>query len=116
MTASSCLSWSATLVAPLLLVAGLTGAMSAPAGESGDHDRAREAVASGQILPLREILARLERERPGRQVLEVELERSGGRWIYELKLLQPGGVMQRLKIDARSGVALPARGRGHDED
>ncbi len=44
-------------------------------GRGGDHDRARQALEAGEVLPLRTILDRVEREYPG-QVLEVELERA----------------------------------------
>lgn len=56
------------------------------------------------------MLDRLEKSHPG-QVLEVELERDDGRWIYEIKLLQAGGRLLKLKLDARSGELLGARAR-----
>ena len=65
-----------------------------PAWASGkdDHDRARQAVQAGQVLPLPTVLERLQREVPG-QVLEVELEQERDRWIYEIKLLTPAGQL-----------------------
>ena len=74
-----------------------------------DHDRARAAVRAGAVLPLTTILERLEREHPG-QVLEVELERDDGRWIYEIKLLQADGRLVKLEVDAASGAVLQAQG------
>ncbi len=73
-----------------------------------DHDRARQAVESGQVMPLKALLARVEREHPG-QVLEIELEREDGMWLYEIKLLQPGGVLNKLKLDARTGAVVKSR-------
>lgn len=69
--------------------------------DAADHERARQALQSGQILPLREVLKRLERSHPGK-LLDVELEREDGRWIYELKLLQADGELIKIKLDARS--------------
>lgn len=106
----------AARVLPALAAALLLVAPAAPAGDRDDHERARAAVEAGQILPLREILARVEREAPGTRVLEVELERRGPRWIYELRLLQPGGVMRKLRVDARNGAALAASAPGRHED
>lgn len=80
---------------------------------SSDHDRARDAVQAGQVLPLKTVLERLEREHPG-QVLEVELERDDGRWIYEVKLLQSGGQLVKFELDARSGEVLKRRDRGRE--
>jgi uncharacterized membrane protein YkoI len=39
-------------------------------------------------------------------VLEVELEREGARWVYELKLLQRDGTLLRLDVDARTADIL----------
>ena len=58
-----------------------------------DHDRARQALEAGEVLPLGTILERVERDHPG-QVLDVELEleKHDGveRWVYEVKLLRTG--------------------------
>jgi hypothetical protein len=99
-----------------LLLAALCLPAVSPARERDDHERARQAVASGQILPLKTILARVEREAPG-DVLEVELEQSdSGTWVYELKVLQVGGVLTKLKLDARTGAVLKSRSRGRDRE
>lgn len=76
-----------------------------------DHDRARAALRAGEVLPLSTILERVAREQPG-QVLEVELERDDGRWIYELKLLQGEGKLVKLKVDARDGAVLRKKSDG----
>jgi uncharacterized membrane protein YkoI len=98
----------AVLLALLLTAAVLP---TARADRERDHDRARDAVAAGQVLPLKEMLARLERESPGAQVLEVELEDKRGRWVYEIKLLQPGGRLSKRWYDARDGQPLARGGR-----
>ncbi len=75
------------------------------ADEVKDHDRARQALESGEILPLRQILEKIEAAYPG-QVLEVELERKHGRWLYELKLLQKDGLRIKLLVNAADGEVL----------
>jgi uncharacterized membrane protein YkoI len=87
----------------------VAAALPARAGDARDHDRARQALEAGEILPLRAILERAERDTPG-QVIEVELEREAGRWIYEIKVLAAGGVMVKLELDARDGAVLRRRG------
>jgi uncharacterized membrane protein YkoI len=95
-----------------LPVVFLTAVLGWPlAHADSDHDRARDAVQAGQVLPLKTVLERLEREHPG-QVLEVELERDDGRWIYDVKLLQAGGRLVKLELDAASGAVLKRRDRG----
>lgn len=76
--------------------------------DDGDHERAREAVRAGEVLPLAELLRRLQPAWPG-EVLELELEREDGRWIYEIKLLQPGGQVVKLDVDARTAAVLKQR-------
>lgn len=81
---------------------------------SDDHDRARHALEAGEILPLRTILERIEREYPG-QILDVELEReheiSGPHWVYKVKVLRPGGSLVKLKVDARDGKVIKEKVR-----
>jgi hypothetical protein len=108
-------------LALLALLVGSLALQPAWSGSKDDHNRARQAVQAGQVLPLRSVLERLEREHPG-QVLEVELEQEEGRWIYEVKLLQPQGQLVKLKLDARTAALLPGKGdsrrderrNGHD--
>ncbi|KRD49200.1 peptidase [Acidovorax sp. Root275] len=91
--------WGTALVAP-----------SAAASGHDDHDRARQAVQAGQVLPLPAVLERLQREVPG-QVLEVELEQERDRWIYEIKLLTPAGQLTKVKLDARTAEVLRIKSR-----
>ncbi|MCC7083160.1 MAG: PepSY domain-containing protein [Burkholderiales bacterium] len=84
-------------------------ALPVQAGDARDHERARHALEAGEIMPLKAILERVERDTPG-QVIEVELEREAGRWIYEIKLLARGGSIVKLEIDARDGNVLRRKG------
>jgi uncharacterized membrane protein YkoI len=74
-----------------------------------DHERARAALAAGEIRPLADLLAEVERRYVGR-VVAMELERDDGRWIYEFKLLPPSGRIFEIKLDAATGVLLRSRG------
>jgi uncharacterized membrane protein YkoI len=89
----------------------LFGAGASLASDAHDHDRARQALEAGEILPLRTILERVERDHPG-QIMEVELERKDTGWIYEVKLLKTGGVLVKLKINARNGTVLGSKEKG----
>jgi len=100
-------------IALSLLVAGLVG-IAAPALAGRDHDRAREALERGEILPLHEILPRVE-DRFGGRLLEVELERDKGRFVYEIELITGKGRILEVVVDAASGVVLEAE-RDDDGD
>lgn len=69
------------------------------------QDRARRALQAGEILPLSDILAAAEAARPGR-VIELELERDDGRWIYELELVTREGRLYEMEIDAATATVL----------
>ena len=103
---------------PIMAAAALVLVLLAPSAgardDDRDHDRARAALQAGDIRPLSEILAAAAREFPG-EVLEVELEREHGQWIYEMKVLGKGGAVLKLEYDARDATLLRARGPGLNE-
>lgn len=100
----------------LLVGAGvvLAGAMVVPAraGED-DHELARQALQQGKVLPLRTVLDQVERSQNG-QVIKIEFEHDDGRFIYELRVLHPGGEVSKLKVDAVDGRVLSIRRKGRD--
>jgi uncharacterized membrane protein YkoI len=96
---------TSVLMAMLLSPLALPGAW---AGDNRDHERARAAVQAGEVLPLPNLLQKLQRTHPG-QVLELELARDDDRWIYEVKLLQANGQLLKLELDAGTGQVLQAK-------
>lgn len=82
--------------------------------DGNDHDLARRASEAGEILPLRDILAIIERDFPG-QIIEIELERDDGLWLYEIKLIRSGGMLAKIKLNARDGSLLKIKDRGGRE-
>lgn len=95
----------------LLLVCGL-GWGGANADSDDDHERARRAFEAGEIVSLARVLEAVERNFDG-QVLEVELEDEERRFVYEVKLLAPGGEILELLFDARDAALLRVEGRRH---
>lgn len=98
------------------LLALLAGA--APFAHAGDHDHhrgndrntssckreqdcAREALLKGEIRPLTEVLKAVREKVPG-DIIEIELDREDGIWVYEVKVLPPSGRRKKLEIDART--------------
>lgn len=84
---------------------------AAPARSEDDHDRARRALLSGEVLPLRQILDRAQAEFGG-EFIEAELETEGERPVYEIKMITGAGNVIKLHYDARDGRLLRAKGRG----
>lgn len=95
----------AALAAPLAL-APLTGNTHG----HQDHDRARQALMSGDVLSLRQVLDLVAREYPGEPV-EIEFEHDDNLYVYEIKLLQPGGSILKMKVDATTGKVIKVKGR-----
>lgn len=98
----------------LLCALALWGACGMAQADN-DHDRARQALQAGEVLPLGTVLQRLEHEVPG-QILDVELDRETdhgvARWLYKIKLLRSDGTLVKLKVDARSGALISRKGKG----
>ncbi len=97
------LAWAAALPATVL-----------HAREPGheDHELARQALERGQVLPLRTVLERVEREYQG-QVLKVEFNQDDGHFIYEIRLLQRDDRLVKLKVDAVDGRVLQVKRKEH---
>lgn len=65
-------------------------------------------------MPLHALLERVAQRQPG-QVVEVELEREDGMWVYEIKLLRPDGILLKLELDARDATVLGSRRKREDD-
>jgi Peptidase propeptide and YPEB domain len=77
------------------------GALCADVG----HREAQRLRESGRILPLETIVQRAQALHPGK-LLDIELEREDGRYVYELELLDERGVVWELEYDAATGTLL----------
>lgn len=104
---------SRRFVKALWCAAVCAGLATTAQASDDDHERARQAVVRGDVLPLKQVMEHLERQRPGGHILEVELEQKGSGWIYEIKQLEPGGQLVKLKLNAKTGELLEARARKH---
>lgn len=86
----------------------LLAASPALSAGNDDHERARHAVQSGQVVPLRTVLDNVARDYPG-DVIEIELEDQRGQPVYEIKLISPEGRVMKLIYDARDGSLLKSK-------
>lgn len=88
-----------------LIAFALLLSLAAPVLADDDQDRAREALARGEILPLSRILAVVEREVGGR-VIDIDFDRHDGRYVYELEAVSRDGRLVELSVDAATGTVL----------
>ena len=70
-----------------------------------EHDAVRAIKQRGDILSLDQILRDARGQHAGR-VLESELERNDGRYVYEVELVDDQGRVWKMKFDARTGEVL----------
>jgi uncharacterized membrane protein YkoI len=88
-----------------LAMACLFLAVSTTAMADDDHERARTALERGEILPLLTILERLAPVIDG-DIVETELERDEGRWVYEIAYIDGSGRLIEIEIDAADATIL----------
>jgi uncharacterized membrane protein YkoI len=93
------------LFAPALTLPLTAGGQDAAPAPAPDFESALDAVARGDILPLADILPRIEREFAGRAI-DTEIETDDGRWVYELEILTADGRLFEVDVDAATGETL----------
>jgi uncharacterized membrane protein YkoI len=99
-----------------LIMSVVIAVFAAPLKADDDHERARRAFESGQIVGLNQILRRVHSTYPGK-ILEVELDERrgsnrGSPWVYTVKVLTPQGRVVDLRLDAKTMRIIEVRGRG----
>ncbi|MES9868640.1 MAG: PepSY domain-containing protein [Sedimenticola sp.] len=88
----------------LISVAVLSGAVLG-GDDYYDHMQIRQLVEEGKLIPLEEILQKVgSGERVN--ILEVEIEREDGRYIYEIEMLGKDGRVWEMEIDAVTGETV----------
>lgn len=88
------------------LLAVLLALVYLPRADSGESaTSAGRLSAKGDILSLEKISQKARSYKPG-EILEVELEKKHGRYIYEIEILDAASQVWELKLDAKSGQLL----------
>jgi uncharacterized membrane protein YkoI len=108
-----------TIAAAAVTMALLLGSHRAPAfahereeraaREDHDQEKALGARERGEILPLNKVMAAANIGLLG-EIAKIELEKEGGVWIYEFKIITPKGRMVKVSVDAKTGKLIEKRG------
>ena len=88
-----------------LIIFIMLAASPVMADKDVDHNEAQALREQGVILPLEDILQKVEKVRPGR-IMEVELEKKRERYIYEIEIADPKGQVWELKVNASDGSLI----------
>ena len=95
-----------TVVPTILLVAALASITLAPSHARDDDPERREAVRraveAGEVLPLSQILEKVRLSVSG-DITGIEVNREGGRWRYEFRVIDGAGRVLEVHVDAHSG-------------
>lgn len=89
----------------LAWVVGTTSLTALADDDARELEQIRRWVEQGRILSLQQILDRYPTVMTGR-LLDLEVEREGGRILYEMEFLQPDGRVIEFKVDATRGILL----------
>jgi uncharacterized membrane protein YkoI len=73
--------------------------------DDNDYEEALRALQQGQVKPLSDIIEKVQKQLGG-DVIGVEFERDGGRYVYEIKIVGPDGRLREVYVDAMTAVIL----------
>lgn len=86
-----------------LPIAAVIALVFAPAqADEVGHEQARRLLEQGAIRPLQDIIAIVRAKVPGK-LIETELEYENDGLVYDFKILRPGGRVQEVEVDAKTG-------------
>ena len=84
-------------------------------GSERDHEKAIKAVNEGEILPLDEILKKVENEFAGR-IISVNLkdnEKGLFGWVYDIMIIGIDNNVKQLRVDAGTSTILSVKSGGN---
>jgi len=73
--------------------------------DDDDYEEAYRALQQGQVKPLSDIVERVQKQLGG-DLIGVEFERDGGRYVYEIKIVGPDGRLREVYVDAMTAAIL----------
>jgi uncharacterized membrane protein YkoI len=89
----------------IFIPAAILSLLAAGVVQGDDYEEAFRLRQSREILPLEELMRRLDLG-PDARILEIESEFEHGRRVYEIEYLSGNGRIREVLIDARSGEIL----------
>jgi len=89
----------------LLAISVFAGGINPALADDVGHMQVRKLQASGEILSFERIAELARAIKPG-DILETELEKRQGRYIYEVEILDARGVVWELKLNAKTGELI----------
>ena len=79
-----------------------------------DHEKAIRAVNDGEILPLDQILYKVDQEFSG-SVISINLkdnEKGLFGWVYDIMIIEPNNNVKQIRVDAGTSTILSIKSGG----
>ena len=70
--------------------------------DTDDHERVRSLMDAGEIVSADVLIKDAQQRMPDGRLLELELERENGRYVYEVEMVDDGGVVWEFYYDAKT--------------
>lgn len=67
-------------------------------------DEARKLIDAGTIVPIETVMATAKARHPGSTLIDIELEKRYGIYLYQIELKDSQGVEWELELDASDGL------------
>jgi uncharacterized membrane protein YkoI len=77
-------------------------------GKGKEARKARDAVKSGKVIPLREVLKLVRNKYPGR-VIKVDVSEKGNNLIYSIKLIDDRNRRMQIRVNANQRRIIGAK-------
>ena len=102
--------WTMRMLLVLMALTGFAGlAVNMPVLAQSDQKSARDVAQAGEVKPLSEVLHSVKAQVPG-QVLDVQLDKTGTPWTYQIRIRSEKGNVILVVVDAHSGKILSTKG------
>jgi uncharacterized membrane protein YkoI len=92
--------------------------LASPNAFAKDDDSRREihqGIKQGDIKSLSDILV-ISKDKVVGEVIEAEIDRKGGKWLYELEVIDPEGLKSKVKVDAKTGDVVEGARKAQREE
>ena len=76
--------------------------VSSVCADTDDHERVRSLMDAGEIVSADVLIKDAQQRMPSGRLLELELEHEDGRYVYEIEMVDDGGVVWEFYYDAKT--------------
>ncbi|ADP72159.1 hypothetical protein Rvan_2955 [Rhodomicrobium vannielii ATCC 17100] len=106
---------TAAVAVSVVAAAAMLASPTAFAKDDDSRSEIHQGLKQGDIKSLSDILV-ISKDRVVGEVIEAEIDRKGGKWIYDLELIDPQGFKSKVKVDAKTGDVVEGAKKAQREE